>query len=150
MMVGFWRDISLCTGEKQNHTGPGQQATLRLFKLVFLLHWNENNDFEIFPCDMWHFLELKMLKSLPCLKVQRTILSLTAPEQDSSHKPGKSEGLGVARGGSSGRSAARREPFQSLVQAPAVNHRQEDPVCVCWLCGTSAYCLPVELPITDT
>jgi len=55
-----------------------------------------------------------MLKTLPCLKVQRTVFSLTAPEQDSSCKPGKSEGLRVVRG-SLGRSAARREIFQSLV-----------------------------------
>jgi len=63
---------------------------------------------------MWHFLEVQMLKTLPCLKVQRTVFSLTAPEQDSSCKPGKSEGLRVVRG-SLGRSAARREIFQSLV-----------------------------------
>lgn len=90
-----------------------------------------------------------MLKSLPCLKVQRTVLSLTTAEQDSSRKLGKSEGLRVARG-SSGRSAAGREPSRSLVQVPAVNHHQEEHLCVCWLCRTSTYCLPVELSNIDT
>ena len=135
--------------ENQNDTGPGQRTTLRLSKLVFLLLWNENKAFEIFPCDVWHFLELQMLESLRCLKVQRTVFSLTAAEQDSSHKPGKSKGLRVARG-SSGRSAARREPLQSLAQVPAVNHHQEEHVCMYWLCRTSAHCLPVELSNTDT
>lgn len=148
-MVGSWREISLCVRENKNDTGPGQRATLRLSKLVFLLRWNENKTFEIFPCNTWHFLELQMLKSLPCLKVQRTVLSLTAAEQDSSHMPGKSEGLRVARR-SSGRSAARREPFQSLVQVPAVNHHQKDHVCMCWLCRTSAHCLPAKLSNTNT
>lgn len=90
-----------------------------------------------------------MLKSLPCLKVQRTVLSLTTAEQDSSRKLGKSEGLRVARG-SSGRSAAGREPSRSLVQVPAVNHHQEEHLCVCWLCRTSTYCLPAELSNIDT
>lgn len=41
-----------CMRENQNDTRPGQRVALRVSKLAFLLHWNENKALERFPRDI--------------------------------------------------------------------------------------------------